>query len=74
MRQAENLIRALKNNKTNNLTSKNPNLTSLETSIEDKTGIKVFIKNKKNNAGSVTFEYKDLDQLNRLIMVIKANY
>ena len=74
VRQAENLIRALKNNKTNNLTSKNPNLTSLETSIEDKTGIKVFIKNKKNNTGSVTFEYKDLDQLNRLIMVIKANY
>ena len=74
MRQAENLIRALKNNKTNNLISKNPNLTSLETSIEDKTGIKVFIKNKKNNTGSVTFEYKDLDQLNRLIMVIKANY
>ena len=60
--------------KTKNLKSKNPNLTSLETSIEDKTGIKVFIKNKKNNAGSVTFEYKDLDQLNRLIMVIKANY
>ncbi len=74
VRQAENLIRALKNNKTNNLIIKNPNLTSLETSIEDKTGIKVFIKNKKNNAGSVTFEYKDLDQLNRLIMVIKANY
>jgi len=74
VRQAENLIRALKNNKTNNLINKNANLTSLETSIEDKTGIKVFIKNKKNNAGSVTFEYKDLDQLNRLIMVIKANY
>ena len=74
VRQAENLIRALKNNKTNNLTSKNPNLTNLEKSIEDKTGIKIFIKNKKNNTGSVTFEYKDLDQLNRLIMVIKANY
>ena len=74
VRQAENLIRALKNNKTNNLTSQNPNLTSLEKSIEDKTGIKVFIKNKKNNTGSITFEYKDLDQLNRLIMVIKANY
>ena len=74
VRQAENLIRALKNNKTNNLTSRNPNLTSLEKSIEDKTGIKIFIKNKKNNTGSVTFEYKDLDQLNRLIMVIKANY
>ena len=33
VRQAENLIRALKNNKTNNLKSKNPNLTSLEASI-----------------------------------------
>lgn len=74
VRQAENLIRALKNNKTNNLTIKNPNLSNLETSIEEKTGIKVFIKNKKNNTGYVTFEYKDLDQLNRLIMVIKANY
>ena len=74
VRQAENLIRALKNNKNNNLTSKNPNLASLETSIEDKTGIKVFIKNKKNNTGSVTFEYKNLEQLNRLIMVIKSNY
>ena len=42
--------------------------------IEEKTGIKVFIRNKKNNAGNVTFEYKDLDQLNRLIMVIKTNY
>ena len=74
VRQAENLIRALKNNKTNNLISKNQNLTSLETSIEDKIGIKVSIKNKKNNTGSITFDYKDLDQLNRLTMVIKANY
>ena len=53
---------------------KNPNLISLESSLEEKTGIKVFIRNKKNNTGQVTFEYKDLDQLNRLIMVIKANY
>ena len=53
---------------------KNSNLMSLESSIEEKTGIKVFIRNKKNNTGQVTFEYKDLDQLNRLIMVIKANY
>jgi ParB family chromosome partitioning protein len=74
VRQSESLIRALKNNKTNNLTRKNPNLTSLETSIEDKTGLKVFIKNKKNNSGSVVFEYKDLDQLNRLISIIKTNY
>jgi len=74
VRQAENLIRTLKNYKGKNKTIKNPNLTSLESSIEEKIGIKVFIRNKKNNAGQVTFEYKDLDQLNRLIMVIKANY
>jgi ParB family chromosome partitioning protein len=64
----------LKNYKGKNNTIKNPNLVSLESSIEEKIGIKVFIRNKKNNAGQVTFEYKDLDQLNRLIMVIKANY
>ena len=72
--EVENLIRTLKSYKGKNKTNKNPNLTSLESSIEEKTGIKVFIRNKKNNAGQVTFEYKDLDQLNRLIMVIKANY
>ena len=74
VRQAENLVRALRNHKGKNKTIKSPNITSLETGIEEKTGIKVFIKNKKNNSGQVTFEYKDLDQLNRLIMVIKANY
>ena len=74
VRQAENLIRTLKNNKGNNKAINNPNLTSLVSSIEEKTGIKVFIRNKKNNTGQLTFEYKDLDQLNRLIMVIKENY
>ena len=74
VRQAENLVKALKNYKGKNKSIKNPDLISLESSIEEKTGIKVFIRNKKNNAGQVTFEYKDLDQLNRLIMVIKANY
>ncbi len=74
VRQAESLVRSLRNYKDKNKTIKNPNLSSLENSIEEKTGIKVFIRNKKNNSGQVTFEYKDLDQLNRLIAVIKANY
>ena len=74
VRQSESLIRLLKSNKKIKTITKDANLSDLETSIEDKTGIKVFIKNKKNNSGSVTFDYKDLDQLNRLIMVIKANY
>ena len=74
VRQAESLVRSLKSYKGKSKIIKNPNLQNLESSIEEKTGIKVFIRNKKNNAGQVTFEYKDLDQLNRLIMVIKANY
>ena len=74
VRQTENLIRAIKAYKKNGKPSKNPNLSYLESTIEEKIGIKVFIKNKKNNSGQVTFEYKDLDQLNRLIEVIKVNY
>ncbi len=74
VRQTENLIRAMKAYKKNGKPSKNPNLSYLESTIEEKIGIKVFIKNKKNNSGQVTLEYKDLDQLNRLIEVIKVNY
>ena len=43
-------------------------------SITDKIGLNVLIKNQKNNKGSITFEYKDIDQLNRIIEIIKANY
>ena len=74
VRQSENLIRILKSTKKVKTSSKDANLINLEASIEDTIGLKVFIKNKKNNSGNVTFEYKDLDQLNRLLMVIKANY
>ena len=74
VRQSENLIRILKSTKKIKTSSKDANLINLETSIEGSIGLKVFIKNKKNNSGNVTFEYKDLDQLNRLLMVIKTNY
>ena len=74
VRQSENLIRLLKNPNKIKSSLKDANLKNLEENIEDKTGIKVLIRNKKNNSGQVTFEYKDLDQLNRLIMVIKNNY
>ena len=74
VRQSENLIRVLKFNSNKTKKNKNADLISLESSIEDKTGIKVSITNKKNNSGMVSFQYKDLDQLNRLIMVIKENY
>ena len=74
VRQTENLIRALKLAGNKGKKTKNPNIISLESVLEEKTGIKAFINNRKNNSGQVTFQYKDLDQLNRLIMVIKANY
>ena len=46
----------------------------LEMSLVNKVGLNVEIKNKKNNNGKITFEYKDLDQLNRIIDIIKSNY
>ncbi len=74
VRQTESLVKALKSKSKFKSIIKDPNLKDLEENLQDKTGIKVFIKNKKNNSGFLTFEYKDLDQLNRLIMIIKANY
>ena len=74
VRQAENLIRIIKNPKKFKVSKKDPNINNLENILRDKLGIDVFIKNKKNNRGSITFEYKDIDQLNRLITVIKSNY
>ena len=74
VRQSENLIRALKLSGNKGKKTKNPNIISLESVLEEKTGIKAFINNRKNNSGQVTFQYKDIDQLNRLIMVIKAYY
>mgnify|MGYP001455998779 FL=1 len=75
VRQSESLVRVLKSSKIirsqNNV---NSDVKSLENSIEIKTGIKTFIRNKKNNSGTIGFEYKNLDQLNRLIEVIKSNY
>ncbi len=74
VRQAENLAKIFKSKKTSKIYSEDPNLKQLEKSVSDKIGLRVFIKNKKNNTGSVLFEYKDLDQLNKLIDVIKFNY
>ena len=74
VRQAENLVKIFKSKKSFKIYSEDPNLKQLEKSISDKIGLRVFIKNKKNNTGSVLFEYKDLDQLNKLIDVIKFNY
>ena len=74
VRQAENLVRVFKTKKVPKYISKDPNLIQLESSLKDKTGLNIFIKNKINNTGSISFEYKALDQLHRIIEVIKSNY
>tara|TARA_Y100000590_G_scaffold258722_1_gene290370 strand:+ start:1391 stop:2239 length:849 start_codon:yes stop_codon:yes gene_type:complete len=74
VRQSENLIRIFKSTKQTRAIAKDPNIKDLENSLYQKTGIRTFIKNKKNNKGLVSFEYKSLEQLNRLIDVIKNNY
>ena len=51
-----------------------PNIKGLENSLEQKTGMKVIIDNKKNNKGKITFDYKDLDQLNQLVANVKSKY
>ena len=51
-----------------------PNIKDLENSLEQKTGMKVVIDNKKNNKGKITFEYRDLDQLNQLVANVKSKY
>ena len=73
VRQAENLVKIFKTKK-KSLKSRDVNVQSLENSLIDKIGLKVIISNGRNNKGSIKIEYKDLDQLNRLIEVIKSNY
>jgi ParB family chromosome partitioning protein len=75
VRQSENLVRALRNKKNLKVVaSKDSNILDLEKSLVDKTGINVEIKNNKNNSGRLSFEYKNLEQLDRLINIIKNNY
>ena len=74
VRQTEALVKSLNSKKHSKVIFKDANILSLENSLKEKIGINVFINNKKNNSGYLNFEYKDLDQLKRLIMIIKANY
>ena len=74
VRQAENFVKIFKIKKQSFKTQRDINLQSLENSVREKIGLNVFIKNKKNNTGSLIFEYKDLDQLNKIIDIIKSNY
>jgi len=73
VRQAENFVKIFKKKK-QSVNYKDPNLQSLENSVIEKIGLNVSIRNKKNNTGSIIFEYKDIEQLNKIIEIIKFNY
>ena len=73
VRQAENFVKIFKNKKKSSL-SKDTNIIALELSISNKIGLNVDIQNNKRNKGKISFEYKDLDQLNKIIDIIKSNY
>ena len=74
VRQTENLVRFYKSPTKSIKISKDPNIKRIETDLMEKIGLKTHITNKKNNKGSVTFDYRDLDQLNHLIEIIKKYY
>ena len=74
VRQTENLVRFLKNGSKKIKNIKDPNIIVTENELINKIGMKVILNNKKNNSGSLIFEYKGLDQLDRLINVIKNYY
>ena len=74
VRQAENFVKIFKIKKQSSKISKDANLQALESSIIEKIGLNILIKNKKNNTGSLVINYQDLDQLNKIIEIIKSNY
>ena len=74
VRQAESLVRMLKSSSNSPSRKKDPNIVNLEQELTDKIGMRVFVKNKKNNSGTISLEYKGADQLDRLVEIIKQNY
>ena len=74
VRQTENLVRLLKKGSNKSYKLKDSNITATENDLSEKIGMRVTLNNKKGDTGSLTIEYKGLDQLDRLINVIKNNY
>ena len=74
VRQAENLVKILRKSNKNGSRKKDPNISELENSISEKIGLSVSIKNNKNNKGVISFYYKEIDQLNKIIDLIKSGY
>ena len=74
VRQTENFVKIFKKKSFKKTVSKDPNIKHLEESLIDKIGLNVSIKNDKRNKGTITFSYHDMDQLNKIIDIIKLNY
>jgi len=74
VRQAENFVQLFKKKRQNSKITKDTNIIALELSVSNKIGLNVEIQNNKRNKGKISFEYKDLDQLNKIIDIIKSNY
>ena len=74
VRQSENFVKIFKKKKGFYVKSNDPNIINLEKSISDKIGLSVSIKNTKKNRGTITFAYHDIEQLNKIIDIIKSNY
>ena len=73
VRQSENLVKIFKGKKQKSITFKDANIRDLERVVSEKIGLNVIIKNKRNK-GSITFSYKEIDQLNKIVEIIKSNY
>jgi len=74
VRQAENFVQLFKKKRQKSKVTKDTNIIALELSVSNKIGLNVEIQNNKRNKGKISFEYKDLDQLNKIIDIIKSNY
>ena len=74
VRQTESLVRIIKSGQAKKIALRNNNVISTENELSEKIGMRVHLINKKDNSGTLTFNYKGLDQLDRLIKVIKMNY
>ena len=74
VRQSENFVKIFKKKKSFLAKSSDPNIENLERSLTDRIGLNVSIKNNKKNKGTITFVYHDIEQLNKIIDIIKSNY
>ena len=74
VRQTESLVRILKQGPDKSYNRKDPDIIATQNELTNKIGMRVVLNNHKNNSGTLTFEYKGYDQLDKLISIIKDNY